>query len=132
MDTPLSKKMLIKPGSRVLVLNAPDGYSEKLEPLPQGAVRCSALDSTCNVVWLFVRNQAEIDHWFPRVFHQVSPGGILWVSYPKRTAPGVITDINRDTGWDAVVAAGWQGVTQIAVDETWSALRFRPKSEIKK
>ncbi len=128
MNTPLIKKMLIKPGYQVLVLNEPAGYAEKIDP----AERCTDPERVCDVIWLFVRSKAEIDHWFSRAIQQLKPGGVLWISYPKRTAPGVVTDINRDTGWDTLRAAGWQGVTQIAIDEVWSALRFRPAAEVKR
>lgn len=59
----------------------------------------------------------------------VRPGGLLWISYPKRSAK-VETDMTRDIGWETIDAAGWQGVTQIAIDATWSALRFRPAAEV--
>ena len=60
----------------------------------------------------------------------VKAGGLLWFTYPKKTAK-IKADITRDTGWESVRAAGWRPVTQIAIDETWSALRLRPESEVK-
>ncbi len=41
------------------------------------------------------------------------------------------TNVNRDTGWDVMADAGWRPVTQIAIDDTWSALRFRPAADVK-
>lgn len=41
------------------------------------------------------------------------------------------TDISRDAGWDAVHAAGWEGVAMVAIDDTWSAMRFRPSADVK-
>ena len=55
--------------------------------------------------------------------------GRLWFAYPKRSGP-VRTDITRDRGWEALVEAGFLGVAQVAIDETWSALRFRRREEI--
>jgi len=55
----------------------------------------------------------------------------LWISYPKRSSK-VETDITRDVGWDVVYKAGLEGVTQIAIDDTWSALRFRPADRVGK
>lgn len=56
-------------------------------------------------------------------------GGWLWICYPKKTG-AIRTDISRDHGWAPVTEAGFLGVTQIAVDATWSALRFRKREEI--
>lgn len=59
------------------------------------------------------------------------PGARLWLVYPKKSGR-IATDINRDVGWDAVEGAGFLGVTQVAVDADWSALRFRRREEIPK
>ncbi len=52
-------------------------------------------------------------------------GGILWISYPKRSAK-LPTDLTRDEGWDVITQAGFRGVRQVSIDEVWSAVRFRP------
>ena len=57
--------------------------------------------------------------------------GVLWLCYPKGGAKAG-TDINRDTGWDVMLLAGWGPVSQIAIDERWSALRWRPESDVKR
>jgi hypothetical protein len=50
---------------------------------------------------------------------------LLWVAYPKGSS-GVKTDVNRDRLWQALEPTGWRPVRQVALDETWSAMRFRP------
>ncbi len=55
--------------------------------------------------------------------------GRLWFAYPKKTG-AIRTDITRDRGWDALAEAGFLPVAQVALDETWSALRFRRREEI--
>jgi hypothetical protein len=57
-------------------------------------------------------------------------GGWLWFAYPKKTG-ALKTDISRDHGWDALLAQDFLPVTQVALDDTWSALRFRLRGEIK-
>jgi hypothetical protein len=47
---------------------------------------------------------------------------VLWVAYPK----GNRTDINRDSLWPILGELGLRPVTQVAIDQVWSALRFRP------
>jgi hypothetical protein len=58
-------------------------------------------------------------------------GGHLWFAYPKLSGT-LKTDITRDTGWTALDAHTLMPVSQIAIDATWSALRFRRRHEIKK
>jgi hypothetical protein len=57
-------------------------------------------------------------------------GRALWFAYPKKTG-SIRTDISRDAGWEPLVAADLLPVMQISIDETWSALRFRYRDEIK-
>jgi hypothetical protein len=127
--SPLARKLLIKPGHRVLALNAPEHYGGLLSPLPEGVQISEEPDEGAfDVVHAFASNQAELERLAPAALQSVKPGGIVWLSYPKR-ASKVQTDITRDIGWDVVEEAGWQPVTQISVDDVWSALRYRPASE---
>jgi len=132
MDEALLKKLQIKPGCTVLLLNPPAGYRERLLPLPEGATLLTddPPQAGADIVQLFVHQQTDVETLARRGMAALKPGGILWLTYPKRSKT-LQTDINRDTVWDSVTAAGWLPVTQIAVDETWSALRFRPIGEIK-
>jgi hypothetical protein len=128
-DNPLARKLLIKPGNRLLVLNAPADWLERLGPLPEGVEVAQGESGPADVVHLFVARKAEVDANAAAAMAATRPGGVLWASYPKRTAK-VATDLTRDVGWEAFSAAGWRPVTQIAVDDVWSALRFRPVGEV--
>jgi hypothetical protein len=81
------------------------------------------------VVLQFVHNRTEVENEIPVAIQLVKPGGLLWVSYPKQSSK-VPTDINRDILWRVFPDSEWRPVTQISIDEVWSALRFRPKSEV--
>jgi hypothetical protein len=124
-ETPLTKKLGMKPGQRIAILNAPEGYRDLLGTPPEDVELTTTLEGTFDMVHLFVKEKAELDTYALRVIHAVKPGGLLWIAYPKQSAK-VPTDITRDKGWDVVTEAGWRPVTQIAIDEVWSALRFRP------
>jgi hypothetical protein len=127
--TSLARKLLIKPGHRVLALNAPEHYRSLLSPLAEGVqISEEPEDGSFDVVHAFAGNQAELERVAPTALQSVKPGGIVWFSYPKQ-ASKVQTDISRDTGWDVLERAGWRPVTQISVDDVWSALRYRPISE---
>ena len=56
----------------------------------------------------------------------------MWFAYPKASSKNYSCEFNRDTGWDALGKAGFEGVRQIAIDDDWSALRFRRVEFIKK
>ena len=131
-DTSLIKKLGIKPKQRVLILNAPEGYSEQIGTLLPGDVELVTSPTSAgnfDVVLQFVRNKAEVEKDIPIAIELVKPGGLLWISYTKQSSK-VPTDINRDILWKIFPDREWRPVTQISIDEVWSALRFRPKSEV--
>ncbi len=128
--TTLVKKLGIKPKQHITILNAPDGYREQLGELPADVELATTLNGIFDLVHVFVRDKAEIDQYAPTAIQAIKPGGLLWFSYPKKSAK-IPTDISRDVGWDAVLNAGWRPVTLISIDDVWSAFRFRPLSEVK-
>lgn len=128
-DTSLAKKLGLKPGQHAVVLNAPEGYRERLGALPDEVELAERLEGAADFVQVFVRDRAAVERDVPAALAAVKPGGLLWLTYPKQSSK-VKTDITRDRGWDVVYAAGWRPVTQIAIDETWSALRFRPRADV--
>ena len=128
-DAALLKKLLVRPGQRILVLNAPTSYIARLTPPPHGASLAETPDGAYDAVHAFVGSQADLARLWPTARDAIKPGGLVWLAYPKKTS-GVKTDIHRDVGWDVVAADQWAGVTQIAIDDTWSALRFRPMADI--
>jgi len=130
-QNPLAKKMLLKPGQCALLLNAPQGFPAALDPLPEGMALATVPDGQYDFVLLFVANSAELAKFLPQTFTAVKPNGILWISYPKQSAK-VDTDLNRDVLWRIVEADGWSGVALVAIDAVWSAMRFRPESQVGK
>lgn len=127
----LVRKLKLKAGARAALLYAPEGYRAELGELPAGVhlVDETGLDPgaahSFDFVHLFVSSVAELDERAPQALAAAKPDGFLWISYPKKTGK-IKTDIHRDAGWDTVQRAGWQGVALISVDDTWSAMRFRP------
>lgn len=125
----LAKKLLIRPENRVLVLNAPDGYLAGLAPLPAGVTLATSAGGTFDMVQVFARTQAELEPLASVALASLKPGGVLWGCYPKGSSK-LQTDLTRDRGWDALNAAGWEVVTAVSIDATWSGSRFRPSSEV--
>jgi hypothetical protein len=128
-NSPLLKKLGVKPGYRLLVLNAPDGYLDQLAPLPEKAELATKGKGPFDVVQLFVKNKAQVDRDAAKAIGAVKPRGLLWIAYPKKSSK-IETDISRDVGWETMKKADWEGVAIFAIDDTWSALRFRPAADV--
>jgi len=125
MASSLASKLQIKPGKRLGVLNAPEGKLAQLEAeLPGIEVQAGASGAVDGVL-LFIQSLAESARLLSGAMEAVPPSGMLWVAYPKGGS-GIKTDVNRDRLWAAVEPSGWRPVRQIALDEVWSAMRFRP------
>jgi hypothetical protein len=125
-NSPLMKKLHIKPGHRILLINAPDGYLELLGPLPEGAEFVDKPGKDLDFVQLFVRSIADLNKLAPRAIKAVKYDGLLWIAYPKKSSKKIKSDISRDVGWDTVTKAGLDGVASIAIDDDWTAIRLRP------
>jgi hypothetical protein len=124
-ENPLAKKLLIKPGHRVAVLNGPPGFHDRLADLPERVELATQPDGARDVVLVFVLDSAELDRLAPQALAATKRQGALWVAYPKKTSK-VKTDLSRDVSWRPLCDAGFEVVSAISIDDVWSALRFRP------
>lgn len=127
MASSLASKLQLKPHHSLALMNPPSGYAESLASLPVRAID-DDIDEP-DAVLLFVTTRAQLLELAPRCFGRVKAGGLAWIAYPK-AGSGVGTNINRDSLADALSASGWRPVRQVAIDETWSAIRFRPESDV--
>jgi hypothetical protein len=128
MGQELAAKLLIKADSRVLLLNAPIGYARKLAPLPAGATVTDKRGGTADVVVAFVRDSGELKR-LASGFAALEEDAILWVCYPKGAVKAG-TDLDRDLLRAAMAKHELSGVTLVAFDETWSAMRFRAPEDV--
>ena len=118
----LAKKLRITPDMALRVIGAPrDTDALGLPAQTRGS-------GPFDAVLLFTAKRGDIDRSAPAATGMVKPGGLLWVAYPKAGQLG--TDLKRDTVWEAMKPTGWGPVTQVSLDEVWSALRFKPEAEI--
>ena len=127
-DSTLAKKLKLKPGQRVALIGAPEGYLKALSPLPEGVVVSEKLSGKFDWMQVFVKSQAEIDKLAPRVVKALKPESLLWISFPKGTSK-IQTDLTRDKGWDALHGSNLKWVNLVSVDDTWSAFALRPYRE---
>ena len=124
------KKLGLKSGMRAIVLGAPSGYIDTLLPLPEGVEFSQNLSGKHEFVQFFATRKSEITQAAKRLLESTAQGALVWITYPKKTS-GVESDLSREEVWAAMEGTGWRPVSQIAIDEVWSALRFRPIQDVK-
>jgi len=126
----LARKLLVKPGHRVVVMHSPAGYADLLRPLPEGAELVDSTQEPVDVVQVFVRDSGDLERAAPAAIKAMKPDGLLWVCYPKGGQKAG-TDLHRDVLWDLMgKETGLVGVSLVAVDEKWSAMRFRAADKV--
>jgi hypothetical protein len=119
----LSKKLGIKPGARVALVRAPEGFEKALNPLPEGVRLRTQVRSTQDVVLFFATRLAELDRRFDGFANALAPNGGLWIAWPKRNAC-VATDLREGIVREVGLEHGLVDNKVCAVDEVWSGLRF--------
>ena len=117
------EKLRYKPGMRVYVVGAPAGFEAEISRLPKGIERAKTLAGKVDLVHAFYTRRSEFDHDAATFGKALGPAGILWISYPK--GKGLGTDLNRDILREAGAKKGLEAVAQVAIDDVWSALRFK-------
>src|SRR5262252_3634528 len=126
--TPLAKKLGIKAGSEMVVLEAPPGYRKALEPLPDDVKFAARVSAATAIVHVFATRRAELGKALKTLRAQLKPDGAVWVSWPKKAAK-VATDITEDTIRELALPLGFVDIKVCAVDETWSGLKLVVRKE---
>jgi hypothetical protein len=132
MANTIADKLRIKPGYKLLALNAPADFKKGLTGLPSN-VKISDDKKDYDQVHWFVTNRAQLEKEMSKVMRLVKPTVTVWVYYPKRTSK-IQTDLTRDKGWDCLLAEGnkltW--ISLISFNDTWSVFGFRAKTDADK
>lgn len=127
------KKLKYKDQNRIAVLNAPEEFRDRLGGLLPGV----QIDTEVNARYLydfmiaFTPASSDVERMGPACVHNLSDDGKLWMAYPKGRSRKGITDVSRDHGWNSVEVTGFRRVSQVAVDDAWSAVRFRNAKYVK-
>ena len=122
-STPLLKKLGIKSGFEVYIVNPITSYLELLGPLPEGTTNVDAPSSKVDFIHFFCKEEQHLLAELPRLKALLKPAAMLWLSWPKK-ASKIETDLNRELIREHGLTAGLVDVKVCAVDENWSGLKF--------
>jgi hypothetical protein len=129
MKNVVARKLGMNPGMRALVIAPPPGYLKLLAPQYLGLNVSSRAAGKYPFVQVFATRLSEISRFAKRLSKRAAPNALVWISYPKKTS-GTASDLSRDLIRKAMSVAGWRAVSIVAIDEVWSALRFRPTGQV--
>jgi hypothetical protein len=122
--TPLPRKLGIKPGAKLALVNAPDGFDDTLGELPPGVVvRRRAQGTGFDVIVAFCSGRAQLAQGLARWAMALDEAGGLWIAWPKR-ASRIATDLGDGVVRELGLTAGLVDNKVCAIDATWSGLRF--------
>ncbi len=122
-STPLVLKLGIKPGMRVGLRHAPEGFLRLLEPWPDGASVTTPAHGPLDAAVLFAERAGLLEQEFAPAAAALTQSGMLWVAWPKRSS-GVATDLTEDRVREIGLAAGLVDVKVCAMTNVWSGLKF--------
>jgi hypothetical protein len=120
--TPLLKKLGIKPGYKIIIINEPAAYWDWLAPLPEGT-DSNAKNGEVDFIHLFVKEKNTFEKEFLKNKKNLKKEGMLWISWPKKSSK-VASDLDETIIREFGLKNGLVDVKVCAVDETWSGLKF--------
>jgi hypothetical protein len=126
------EKLNLKDQREIWVLDAPASFEPELAGLSGVTAHRDLKDGgDAGFVLAFVTQQQRLAEVAKAVAARTRGDAIVWIAYPKQSSKKYKCDFNRDTSWQAFGEEGFEGVRMIAIDEDWSALRFRRAEFIK-
>jgi hypothetical protein len=125
-------KLNLKDQKQILVLNAPESFEPELKSL-RGVTVVRDLKNAGDVEFAlaFVIKQQQVDTLAKAIAKKAQGDSVVWFAYPKGSSKKYKSEINRDAGWQVLGDAGFEPVRMVAIDEDWSAVRFRRADFIK-
>ncbi len=128
--TPLFTKLNLASQTAATVLNSPASFEPELAAL-KGVTVVRWVGGKVSFAIAFARTQAELDKASAALAKSADGDAVIWIAYPKGTSKKYTCEFNRDSGWKVLGKAGYEPVRMVAIDEDWTALRFRKAEYIK-
>lgn len=130
MDHPLFKKLLVKPGFKVLTVNAPDDIAGILGDIPAGIDVVSKRGGIFDAILLFNKDSKELKKGLAAIEKNRAADTVIWDIYPKKSSM-IPTDLNAMTPWQALDEFNLEVVASAGINDVWTAVRLRPKGQSK-
>jgi|SRR5579872_1160829 len=124
-------KLNLKDQKQILVLNSPESFEPELKSLRIAVQRDLKSSAAIEFSLAFVTEQKEVDTLGKAIAKKAQGDAVIWFAYPKGSSKKYKSKINRDSGWKVLGDAGFEPVRMVAIDEDWSAVRFRRADFIK-
>src|SRR5579875_2264984 len=121
--TPLAKKLGIKDGFVIKLINQPDYYFELFSDLPNNITVATDAKTKKNLIHCFVTNAEELYKNIPSIKNEITQDGIIWISWHKKSSK-MATDVTEDLIRDVALQNGLVDVKVCAIDELWSGLKL--------
>lgn len=123
----LLNKLNYKGQERIALINAEEDFALSLSNELKDVVVDREIDPRYpySFIIIFVKSVSEVEHLTPMSLHNLMADGTMWFCYPKKSSKKYHSDLDRDHGWKTLIDSGLQGIRMVAVDNDWSALRFR-------
>ena len=126
------RKLNLKDQHTILVIDAPQSFEPHLASLPGVEIKRDITDlDAIDFSLAFITQKSELDRVSALIAPKARGDATLWFAYPKGSSKNYTCDFNRDNGWDVLESHGFRGIRQVAIDQDWSALRFRRTAFIK-
>ena len=126
--TPLAKKLGIKPGMALHVVNAPCDYSSLIGVLPEDVAIVSKPEKELDLVHVFTKSRSELLRLLKTLQKKIKQEGVIWVSWPKKSS-GIPSEVTENTVRDLALPLGLVDIKVCAVDESWSGLKLVIRKE---
>jgi Protein of unknown function (DUF3052) len=128
--TPLPKKLGLKEGGTLVLINPPAGAADWLSPLPAASRLGTKLAASNDLVVLFCKDAATLKKSLPGISQKLHPDGSLWISWPKK-ASKLFVDLTEDGIREIVLPTGLVDVKVCAVNDDWSGLKLMVRKELR-
>lgn len=132
--TPLFKKLNFKNQSHIISLYHPETFILELDQMAQVAKVIDDVSTVDEIEFVitFAQTQEVLDRAIGDIVPLVKGDALVWFAYPKKSSKRYQCEFDRDNGWTLLGENGFEPVRAVAIDEDWSALRFRKVEYIKK
>lgn len=123
------KKLGLVDQDTVLIVNVPDEYKEIMKEI--GTQVHEEISGKYKFIQIFAKSLGEAEKYAADAVKALDGDGHLWLCYPKGTSKKYKSDISRNKTWDIFAPYEFEPVTQVSIDDDWTAMRFRYVDNIK-